>query len=133
MTSPQSINERHVIVSGGSRGLGKAIVQSLLDEDYLVSTFSRCSTAFVEGIEHNKKFFFAPADISDENSVSHFLKCAESSFGRPYGLINCAAMATDGLLATMPEDSIKKILAVNAEGTLRLTRLVVRRMLSGRN
>jgi 3-oxoacyl-[acyl-carrier protein] reductase len=129
MTSGASTERRHIIISGGSRGLGKAIVTGLLENGYRVSAFSRQKTNFVEQLSENDKFFFAQADLCDGPSVAVFLKSAQAAFGEPYGLINCAAIAADGLLATMPEESIRKLLAVNGEGTLRLTRLVVRRML----
>lgn len=123
---------KHVVISGGSRGVGKAIVQGLLDAGYRVSTFSRNSSEFVETCAGREGFYSTQADLADGPSVSSFLKSAEALFGRPYGLINCAAIAVAGLLATTPEDSIRKVLLVNAEGTLLLTRLVVRRMLSAR-
>lgn len=123
---------RHVVISGGSRGLGKTIVQGLLDAGYRVSTFSRNSSEFVERCRGREGFYFAQADLADGPSLSLFLKSAEALFGRPYALINCAAIAVDGLLATTSEDSIRKLLSVNGEGTLRFTRLVVRRMLSAR-
>jgi 3-oxoacyl-[acyl-carrier protein] reductase len=124
--------ERHVIISGGSKGLGKAIVQGLLDSGYRVSTFSRSSSSFIEEVKTQDRFFFTPADLANFPSVATFLKEAEKRFGPPYGLINCAAVAVDGLLATIAENAIQKLLAVNAEGTLRITRAVVRRMLSAR-
>jgi 3-oxoacyl-[acyl-carrier protein] reductase len=129
MSSALSADDRHVVISGGSRGLGKAIVLGLLDSGYRVSTFSRTPTDFVERLAANDRFLFLPADLSDRSSISAFLKSAEARLGTPYALINCAAVAFDGLLATMPEDSIGKMISVNGEGTLRFTRLVVRRML----
>lgn len=129
MTDGRSTQGRHIIISGGSRGLGKAIVVALLGAGYRVSTFSRSSSEFVEQMEGNDKFLFMAADLSDGKSVSAFLKGAEKSFGPPYGLINCAAIAADGVLATMPEDKIRKLVSVNVDGTLQFTRLVVRRML----
>src|SRR6267154_800348 len=123
---------RHIVISGGSRGLGKAIVTALLDAGYRVSTFSRTSTDFIRKASENSNFFFAPADLADPASVSSFLKSAESKHGQPYGLINCAAIAADGLLAMTPPEKIKTLVAVNVEGTLGFTRLGVRRMLSSR-
>jgi len=123
---------RHITISGGSRGLGRAIVATLLDAGYRVSTFSRASTDFVKQAAENDSFFFTPADLADADSVSSFLRSAEAKYGPPYGLINCAAVAADGLLATTPLDNIKNLVAVNVEGTLGFTRLVVRRMLSAR-
>lgn len=121
------------MISGGTRGLGRAIVQGLLDAGYRVSTFSRKSSPFVEGLAGRDGFYFDLGDLADRPSVSSFLKTAESKFGSPYALINCAAVAVDGLLATTPEDSIRNMLLVNAEGTMRFTKLVVRRMLSARS
>ncbi len=120
---------RHVVVSGGSRGLGGSLVAGLLKAGYRVSTFSRSATDFTDGLAANESFLFATADLADAESVSAFLKRAESDFGAPYGLVNCAAVAVEGLLATTPDQAIEKALAVNVGGTLRLTKLVVRRMM----
>jgi 3-oxoacyl-[acyl-carrier protein] reductase len=129
MTGPASIPGRHVIVTGGSRGLGRAIVKTLLDDGYRVSTFSRAPSEFIRQMAGQDRFFFAPADLADRASVAAFLKSAEASFGLPYGLINCAAVAAEGLLAMTPEGEIKKLVSINVEGTLGFTRLVVRRMM----
>jgi 3-oxoacyl-[acyl-carrier protein] reductase len=129
MNSASTPQGRHIIISGGSRGLGKAIVTSLLEAGYCVSTFSRSASEFTEQLRENKKFFFVPADLCDKASVSSFLKSAEDLFGSPYGLINCAAIAADGVLATMPEEKIRQLVSVNVDGTLQFTRLVVRKML----
>src|SRR5579872_5432320 len=104
MTAKRESRAQHIVVSGGSRGLGKAIVTGLLEANYRVSTFSRRKTEFVEQQAENSNFYFAPADLAATSSVSAFLKSSEEKFGIPYGLINCAAIAADGMLATMPED-----------------------------
>jgi 3-oxoacyl-[acyl-carrier protein] reductase len=127
-TPPES--GRHVVLTGGSRGLGKAIVTSLLDAGYRVSTFSRSASTFIDDLAGNERFLFVPADLCEKASLSAFLKSAEARFGPPYGLINCAAIAADGVLATMPEEKISKLVSVNVGGTILFTRLVVRRMLS---
>jgi 3-oxoacyl-[acyl-carrier protein] reductase len=120
---------RHVIVSGGSRGLGKALVEGLLGEGYLVSTFSRSATEFTDSQARNANFYFVAADIADKENVAEFVASAESKFGIPYGLVNCAGVAVDGVLATFPESEIERVIEVNLVGTLSLTRQVVRRML----
>jgi 3-oxoacyl-[acyl-carrier protein] reductase len=120
---------RHIIVSGGSRGLGQNIVRRLLDAQYSVSTFSRSATEFISQLRDYERFFFSQADISDVSSTRAFLKSAEAKLGSPYGLVNCAGIAVDGLLATTSDESIEKVLSVNLKGTLQMTKLVVRRML----
>ncbi len=49
-----------VAVSGGSKGLGAAIIQSFLDAGYRVASFSRSSTAQVESWQasHPNDFYF---------------------------------------------------------------------------
>jgi 3-oxoacyl-[acyl-carrier protein] reductase len=100
-----------------------------LDAGYRVSTFSRSESQFTKELVDRENGFFAQADLADAPSVSEFMKSAEKRFGLPYALVNCAAIAVDGILATMSEDSIRQLISVNVEGTLRFTRLVVRRML----
>ena len=56
------------------------------------------------------------ADVADRTSLDTFLPAAEERFGIPFGLVNCAGMAVDGVLATMPEDEIDRVLAVNLTG-----------------
>ena len=74
MNEPQSDPvRRHVIISGGSRGLGKTLVEGLLAADYLVSTFSRNRTEFTDQLATNAAFFFEPADVCDPQTLSRFL------------------------------------------------------------
>jgi 3-oxoacyl-[acyl-carrier protein] reductase len=129
MTTGSQSPGRHIVVSGGSSGLGKAIVMGLLGSGYRVSTFSRRKTNFIEQCSKNENFYYALADLADSPSLLAFLKFSERNFGAPYGLINCAAIAADGIFAAMPEETIKKLVAVNVEGTLKFTRLILRRML----
>jgi len=120
---------RHVVVTGGSRGLGRHLVQAALDAGYCVSTCSRRPTEFTKSLAGTAAFLHAEADLADADATAGFLAAAEEQFGIPYGLVNCAGVAVDGVLATMPPDAIERVVAINLTGTLRLTRLVVRRML----
>jgi 3-oxoacyl-[acyl-carrier protein] reductase len=120
---------RHVLISGGSRGLGESLVTGLLDAGYRVSSFSRRKTEFTEQNAANANFFFETADIADAKSLDGCLRAAESKLGPFYGLINCAGIAADGVLATMPEQQLESVVSVNLTGALRLTRRVLRRML----
>src|SRR5262249_31054722 len=72
---------------------------------------------------------FQIADLAEPASCSAFLKSAESTFGFPYALINCAAIAVENLLATLPDSTLQRLLAVNGEGTNRFTKMVIRRFM----
>jgi len=81
-------------------------------------------------MQGNDAFLFAEADVSDTNQISEFVAQATARFGRPFGLINCAGVARDGVLATMPESQIDQLLSINLAGTLHLSRQVIREMLA---
>lgn len=120
---------RHVIVSGGSRGLGASLVGGLLGDGYRVSSFSRNPTDFTDSLNKNPNFFFDRADSSDRETLKKFVENAVGCFGSPYGLINCSGVAYDGVLASMDPRFIDQILSTNLAGTLHLTRIVAREML----
>ena len=57
-------HQRHVIISGGSKGLGRALVVGLLEAGYRVSTFSRSRTEFIDQVVDNPNFFYDTGDVS---------------------------------------------------------------------
>lgn len=122
---------KHVIISGGSRGLGKALVEGLLAAGYRVSTFSRNRTEFIDQRGSDLAFFFEAADVCDTQSLSQFLEAAKEKFGPPHGLVNCAGVATVGVLPLLRDQQIDEAIATNLRGTLVLTRLVLRQMRLG--
>src|SRR5437763_1851282 len=97
----EQVSKRHVIISGGSRGLGRTLVEALLQSGYRVSTFSRNRTEFIDQLVAEPDFYYEQADICDGPSVTHFLEAANNRFGAPYGLVNCAGVAVVGVLATL--------------------------------
>ena len=122
---------RHVLVSGGSRGLGRCLVEALLADGWAVSTFSRSPTDFTRGLEAAPGFLFAPADASDPESLRRFVALAVQRLGPPFGLVNCAGQAVEGVLPAMAPELIDRVLATNLAGALHLTRAVLRAMLVG--
>ncbi|MEZ5143124.1 MAG: SDR family oxidoreductase [Acidimicrobiales bacterium] len=124
---------RVVVVSGGSRGLGQAIVEHLLELGDAVATCSRSRTAFVDAVERDPerrdRFHHAELDVADPSAVRDFARGVVARFGRIDALVNNAGIARDGLLATQPIDQISELLDVNVKGSLLLTRACVRPML----
>jgi 3-oxoacyl-[acyl-carrier protein] reductase len=120
-----------ILISGGSRGLGLAIVMSLLDRGHKVATFSRKSGGGVEGLKdkYEKSFWFFEGDMSDAASLEAVVKRAEKDCGPIEALINNAGIAIDGVLATMQPVQIEQVISTNLTGTLLLTRLAVRQMI----
>jgi 3-oxoacyl-[acyl-carrier protein] reductase len=127
---------RHVIVSGGSRGVGLEFCRSLLEEGYNVSTFSRKGTTETDELIARfgeDRLIFDEVNVAVPDEIGRFVLKAVGAHGTVYGLINNAAIARDGIFATLPEIDISKMISINLEGALFLTRQCLRHMLTSRD
>lgn len=120
--------DRHVIVTGASRGIGEAIASRLLADGYRVSGCARTASAFSKSLEQHGNGFWGTLDLAAPARFADVVAEAEARLGPIFGLVNCAGVAADGLFATMPAQAIEHVVRVNLEGTLLFTREVVRRM-----
>ena len=119
------------LVSGGSRGLGLAIVEGLLARGDRVATFSRSGSPALAALAaaHPDRLHTESLDGSDSAAVIGFVGRVVNRFG---GLDHCianAAVAHEGVLATMRDDEIDSMLAVNVKASIVLVRECVRQML----
>jgi 3-oxoacyl-[acyl-carrier protein] reductase len=123
-------SRNHVIITGGSRGLGEAIVRRLLAHGYRVSTCSRRKTSFVEEMmvhaDYRERFLWTACEIGVPAEVDRFVKDAVTWAGKDglYGLVNNAAIASVGILATFPNIESERILRVNLLGAIEMARAV---------
>ena len=119
------------MVSGVSRGLGLALVSSLLDQGYGVSGFSRQTSAGSSELEERYpgRSHLEECDVTCSEAVQAFTRRARDKLGPVYGLINNAAVVQEGILATLPEVDIDRMVGVNLTAPLRLARLCVRDMI----
>ncbi len=127
-------SERQVaIVSGGSRGLGRAIVADLLRRDMIVATFSRSKTPFIEeriaADPQAESFHWASIDGSDPQALAGFARDVLRRHGRIDALVNNMAVTGDGLLAMMRDADIHAQVSINLESAIFLTRACLKGML----
>ena len=126
-------NRRVVIVTGGSRGLGLALVQKFLASGHCVATCSRVISAELAQLEQDVQlrncFHFSPTDVGDETAVRDFVAAVHKRFGNIDALVNNAAVAYDGVLATMPGELVGQMLQVNLGGALLFAKECSRMML----
>lgn len=123
---------RNVIVTGGSRGLGLAIVRTLAGEGYrVIAVARRESDALAAAIaEQPGGIAFAPFDLGDIDAIPQFVAQLKKEFGRPYGLVNNAGLGTEGVLASMHNSQIEMLMRVNVTAPIVLSKYVVRNMMS---
>ena len=120
---------RHVIVTGGSRGIGFGLVQHLLREGYRVSTCSRTLSGDLQRLQesHADRLRWFGCRIGEDDPEA-FVGAAVAWAGVDglWGLVNNAAIAGEGVLATFPMVEVERIVSVNLVGVLGLTRAALR-------
>ena len=119
---------RHVIVTGGSRGLGAAMVEGLLADGYRISTCSRSKTEEIERLlshpAYRDRFYWGPCQVGEADEVDAFVRDAVNWSGADglYGVVNNAGIARAGILASFPNVESEKILKVNLLGAIQVAR-----------
>lgn len=126
---------RHVIVTGGSRGLGAAMIEGLLADGYRVSTCSRKKSDNIERLaahaEFGARFFWQACEVGEGDQVDAFVRAAAEWAGSDglYGLVNNAGIAQAGILASFPNVESEKILRINLLGAIEMARAASQIML----
>jgi 3-oxoacyl-[acyl-carrier protein] reductase len=123
-----------VIVSGAAKGLGLAISKQLAANEYVVVGVSRTNSKEYSTLmsSHSSSVFFHSFDFSNTEKISALVKEIVKTYGRPYALINNAALGHDGVLATMHEKDIHELIKVNVEAPILLAKYASRSMLLNR-
>lgn len=121
------------VVTGGSRGIGRAIALTLSAQGAKVAICARSLEAaqkVVAEIEATgAEGLAAAADISRESEADGLIQAAMKRFGRLDILINNAGITKDGLLIRMKEEDWDAVLDVNLKGAFLTTRAALRPML----
>jgi 3-oxoacyl-[acyl-carrier protein] reductase len=121
------------LVSGGSRGLGAALVSGFLERGYVVATMSRARTDFIDAMtsrrDSAKRFHWAAVDGRDHDGLRAFVADVAERFGRIDVLVNNAGLASEGVLPTMRVDDITDVVDVNLTAALLLAQACSRVML----
>jgi len=134
MTLSKSLEGQTAIVTGASRGIGKAIAIFLAKEGAEViinysSSLENANKVVSEIISLGGKAYPLQADISNENSVNELIKTVLEKNNTIDILVNNAGITKDGLLMRMKTDDWQKVLDLNLSGVFYCTRAVSRQML----
>jgi 3-oxoacyl-[acyl-carrier protein] reductase len=128
-----------IIVTGGTRGIGRAIVDGVaarllakdpdIDGARLVVTYkSQSSTAesLIDGLRaQGVPAEAVPLDLASSDSIETFVKRVHHSFGAVRALINNAGTTLDGSFLSMPDDAVSGLIGSNLGGTIHLTELLL--------
>jgi 3-oxoacyl-[acyl-carrier protein] reductase len=124
-----------IVITGATRGLGLSISKNLLLSNYKIVGISRTESKEFEKLRHSAsdRAHFVEADLSATGSICDLCKSIQKKFGRLYGLVNNAAIGVDGVLPTMHESDIDKMIRVNLHAPLLLCKYLSRGMLINRS
>jgi len=129
---------QNVIVTGGSRGLGLVMARTLAAAGYRIIAIARGSseelmTASRAAADGGRGAIeFRACDLSDLGQIGPLVKALRADFGPIYGLINNAGLGTSGLLSTMRDQDIQRLIQLNTVSPIVLSKYVVRSMMSQR-
>jgi 3-oxoacyl-[acyl-carrier protein] reductase len=130
-----SSGQKVILISGGSRGLGQALVADFLAAGHIVATFSRKATPFIDECQEQyadaqaDRFFWQAVDATEVEQLKEFAFSVIRRYGRVDVLINNAAIGVEGILTLMPESAIERGIALNLEAVIYLTRTCLKSML----
>jgi NAD(P)-dependent dehydrogenase (short-subunit alcohol dehydrogenase family) len=117
----QRLQDCVAIVSGGTTGIGEAIVRRVASEGAFVSFCARNSERgkMLEADLHavGSKAEFQVCDVADPASVKHWVDGVGEAHGRIDAVVTCAAIAPAGPLEDLAMDTWDELMRVNVTGT----------------
>ena len=130
------LQDKVVLVTGASRGIGKAIAEKLGQEGAIV-----IGTATSDGGAENISAYLKEAgikgvgtclNVTDVDSIKAVLKAITDEFGAIGILVNNAGITRDNLLMMMKDDQWDDIISTNLTSIFRLSKAVIRPMMKAR-
>ncbi len=128
---------RVAVVTGGGRGIGRAIAARLAGEGaQLAISYRKDDAAAEESAENVRaagvKCELFKGDISSPGDVEALFKGVSDAFGRVDILVNNAGITRDNLMMRMKEEEFDEVLGTNLKGTYLCTRAALRPMVRAR-
>ena len=117
--------DKVAIVTGGSRGIGRAIVRALAREGAKVAFTYAQNKALADEIANGETVLGFQADVSSFEQAKDLVKQVKERFGRVDMLVNNAGITRDKLLALMTEKDWDDVLDTNLKGAFNLSKHVV--------
>lgn len=126
-----------VLVTGGARGIGRAVVKLAAKAGYAVAFTYKSSDGDAaelvgELAKQNCMVSAYKADMADTDALRRVTEDVVSNFGGIYALVNNAAESVIAPLADTSDADVSRMIAVNLEGVISLTKLVCTAMASAR-
>ena len=121
-----NFEDKHVIITGGSSGIGKEVAKLLAREGANISIIARNSTKLasaqqeiaLEKISTQQRIFSFSADVCQREEIETAIEKAIALVGSPDILITCAGIAHPGYFQELPLEIFENTMAINYFGSL---------------
>ncbi|MBM3968777.1 MAG: 3-oxoacyl-[acyl-carrier-protein] reductase [Planctomycetes bacterium] len=133
-----SLSGKVALVTGGSRGIGKAIVQALARAGakvaFVYHSNSTAADALVSELKsEGHEIVGYQADVSSKSDADRIVEEICEKWGGIYVLVNNAGIIKDGLLATMTAENWSAVINTNLNSVFNYCQAVTRPMMSARS
>jgi len=121
------------LVTGASRGIGKAIAERLAADGFFVvgtATSESGAEAISAYLGENGKGL--RLDVANADSIAEVIKTVNDEFGAPAVLVNNAGITRDNLLMRMKDEEWDAIINTNLASVFRMSKAVLRGMMKAR-
>ncbi|MGR8930733.1 MAG: 3-oxoacyl-ACP reductase FabG [Gammaproteobacteria bacterium] len=127
------MNNKVAIVTGASRGIGRAIAEKLVADGFFVigtATSDGGADAISAYLGENGKGY--KLNVADGADIDHFIKITGDEYGTPAVLVNNAGITRDNLLMRMKDEEWDDIINTNLTSIFRMSKAVLRGMMKAR-
>ncbi len=121
--------QKTAIVTGGSQGIGAALVKTFLDRGYNVVANSRNITKS-GAFEPSDMLALVDGNIADPVTAANVTKIAKEKFGSIDALVNNAGIFFTKHFTDYTIDDLRSLVSVNIEGFLSISQLAIKQMLA---
>ncbi|MBT1449553.1 3-oxoacyl-ACP reductase FabG [Glaciecola sp. XM2] len=128
------LNGKVALVTGASRGIGKAIAEQLVSQGATVigtATSDNGAQAISDYLGGNGKGM--TLNVTDDASIAQVLSDISEQFGAPDILVNNAGITRDNLIMRMKEDEWDDIMQTNLTSVFKLSKALMRGMMKKKN
>ena len=127
------MNKKIALVTGASRGIGRAIAEQLAVDGFFVigtATSDKGAESISAYLGENGKGL--PLNVADADSIATVIKAINDDFGTPVVLVNNAGITRDNLLMRMKDEEWDDIINTNLTSIYRMSKAVLRGMMKAK-
>lgn len=124
-------NEKVILITGATRGIGKQIAITMAKEGYDIAINCRNKNEEAQNLksmienEYGVKTVLVEGDVSKFEDAESMVKETVEALGKIDILVNNAGITKDGLLMRMSKEDFESVININLEGTFNVTRNVI--------